>query len=440
MYQLLKHLLSNRFVRNVGWLGAAQLCIRVFRLATTVVLAKLLTPYDYGLAALVLTTNEFVNVFTKNGIWAKLVQVEGGELEEYCQTAYWANWMVCGSLCVFQCLVAFPVAWFYRDRTVILPICTMALTYLLLPVGLVHASLIQRESRLEVSAVANAVQVSIDNLLTMLFAFFGLGMWAIVLPKVLVSPIWVGIHRWNHPWTPPETFTLARWQGLFTFGRSIFGIEVLTTVRDYVDYLIVGSFVGIQALGHYYFAFNAGLGISMSAIGAIDLALYPHLCNARSDSGKLRQVYLDSLKTIAWIIVPLVLLQSSLAPLYVPLVFGSQWIPTIPVLILICLSALPRPFAKAASQSLWLMDKPQVDMMWNLVFTILFVVALLVGVQWDIFGVAAAVLLTHAIVLPIFTVTVSRQVLAAATSPVGEIFPVSPSPTVSETAEELRGI
>ena len=378
-------------------------------------MAKLLTPYNYGLAALVLTTNEFVNVFTKNGIWAKLIQVDAEQLEEHCQTAYWLNWIVCGTLFVLQCLAALSVAWFYNDRQIILPICTMAVVYLLLPPGLVHASLIQRENRLHVSAIANALQVSSDNLLTMGLAFFGFGMWAIILPKVLVTPIWVLIYRWNHRWSPPKRFTLTRWQELFTFGRNVFGVELLTTVRDHVDYIVVGSFLGVHALGVYYFAFNAGLGISMSAINAIDSSLYPHLSSACSDPGKFRQTYLASLKTIAWIIVPLVALQSILAPMYVPLIFDPQWIPAIPILILICLSAIPRPFAKAASQSLWLLDKTQWDVAWNLAFTVIFVVALLIGVQWDIIGVAAAVFLTHAVVLPIFTVAASRHVLAAAT-------------------------
>ncbi len=175
MLQFLQQRLSNRFVRNIGWLGAAQLCIRVFRLATTIVLAKLLTPYDYGLAALVLTTNEFVNVFTKNGIWAKLIQVDAEQLEEHCQTAFWMNWIVYGSLFVLQCGVALPVAWVYNDPQIVLPICTLAVVYLLLPPALVHASLIQRENRLQVLAIANALQVSSDNLLTMGLAFFGFG-------------------------------------------------------------------------------------------------------------------------------------------------------------------------------------------------------------------------------------------------------------------------
>ena len=108
--------------------------------------------------------------------------------------------------------------------------------------------------------------------------------------------------------------------------------------------------------------------------------------------------------------------------MYVPLVFDPKWIPAIPVLILICLSAIPRPFAKAASQGLWLIDKPQWDVAWNLAFTVIFVVALLIGVQWQIFGVATAVLLTHVVILPIFTVAASRHVLMAATRRTDERF------------------
>jgi PST family polysaccharide transporter len=95
----------------------------------------------------------------------------------------------------------------------------------------------------------------------------------------------------------------------------------------------------------------------------------------------------------------------------VPIVFGEKWIPAIPVLILICLSAIPRPFADSASQLLLVVDKPQIDLVWNVIFTILFAIALLIGVQWQSFGVAAAVFLIHAICLPLFTIWATRYVL-----------------------------
>ncbi len=88
----------------------------------------------------------------------------------------------------------------------------------------------------------------------------------------------------------------------------------------------------------------------------------------------------------------MVLLQSSLAPIYVPIVFGDKWINAIPVLMLICLSAIPCIFVNSASQLLLAVNKPEIDLIWNILFTGLLAIALFLGVFWQSQGVAAAVL------------------------------------------------
>ena len=401
---------NNPFVQNIGWMGASGAVIRIFRLITTVGLARFLSPYDFGLVAIVLTTNEFVQVFSRNGIAAKLIQADETDIEELSQSAYWLGWLVFFSLFVLQCLAAFPIAWFYHDNQIILPICFMATSYLLIPLADVQAARIQRENRIKVIALSNTLQITTDNILSLALAFGGLGMWAIVLPKVLVVPIWIYVICSNHPWRSHGKFTTKHWGNLLDFGRNVLGVELLKTFRNNMDYLIIGRFLGLQELGVYYFAFNAGLGISLGVINAIDTSLFPHLCAVRSDLSQLWERYRSSLKTIAFAIVPLVLLQSSLAPFYVPILFGQKWVAAIPVLILICLSAIPRPFADATSHLLLAVDKSQIDLRWNLLFTGVFTLSLLIGVQWQSLGVAIAVLVTHTVLLPLFVLWGTRYV------------------------------
>jgi len=401
---------NNPFVQNIGWMGASGAVIRIFRLITTVGLARFLSPYDFGLVAIVLTTNEFVQVFSRNGIAAKLIQADEADIEELSQSAYWLGWLVFFSLFVLQCLAAFPIAWFYHDNQIILPICFMAISYLLIPLADVQAARIQRENRIKVIALSNTLQITTDNILSLALAFGGLGMWAIVLPKVLVVPIWIYVICSNHSWRPQGKFTTKHWGNLLDFGRNVLGVELLKTFRNNMDYLIIGRFLGLQELGVYYFAFNAGLGISLGVINAIDTSLFPHLCAVRSDLSQLWERYRSSQKTIAFAIVPLVLLQSSLAPFYVPILFGQKWVEAIPVLILICLSAIPRPFADATSHLLLAVDKSQIDLRWNLLFTGVFTLSLLIGVQWQSLGVAIAVLVTHTVLLPLFVLWGTRYV------------------------------
>jgi teichuronic acid exporter len=402
---------SSQFIRNLGWLSVSELVIRVFRLVTTVVLAQSLTEYDYGLAAIVLTTNEFVQVATRFGIGSKLIQVEEERLESVANSAYWLNWLIYLGLFVLQCVAAFSVGQFYNDSRLILPICLTASIYLIVPTAYIQSILIQRENRLKILAITNALQVSVDNVLTALFAFLGFGLWAIILPKILVAPIWVGINYCSHAWRPTRSLSTEHWGELVRFGQNVLGIELLKTLRNNLDYLLIGRLIGLKELGIYYFAFNAGLGISLSVINAINAALYPHLCAARSDVKQFQQRYLGSLKTTALIIIPLVLLQSSLAPVYVPLLLGQKWIEAIPVLMLICLSAIPRPFADAAA-NVWLaFDRPGIDLKFSVLFTAIFGVGLIVGAHWGVIGVAIAVLVTHWVMQPLFTVWTTRYVM-----------------------------
>jgi len=407
--QLVKDKLSSQFVRNLGWLSIAEMVIRVSRLVTTIMLARFLSPYDYGLAAVVLSTNEFVQVFTRSGIGAKLIQVDEDRLESLATAAYWLNWLICGSLFIIQCLVSLPIAWLYHDSKIVLPICTIALVYCIIPIAYVQETLIHRENRMKTAAIVSSVQVSVDNVLTAILALSGLGMWAIVLPKVLVAPIWAIMICRFHPWRPGK-FSTKHWRELFRFGRSVLGVELLKTLRNNLDYLLVGALIGVKELGIYYFAFNAGLGISLSFINAINLSLYPHLCAARLNWEQFKQRYFSSFNTITFIIVPIVLLQSSLAPFYVPIVFGQKWVVAIPVLVLICLSAISRPFADSASNLLLAIDKPDLDFAASSVFTVIFALSLLIGANWGVIGIAASVLVSHIVFQSLFTIWTTQYV------------------------------
>lgn len=403
-----KKKLNNKFVQNIGWLTGAEFAIRVIRLMTTVVLARFLTQYDYGLAAIVLTTYEFTRVFTDIGIGAKLIQAEPEELEDLCRNAYWMSWVIYSGLFFIQAIVAFPIAWFYSDTNLVLPIVVLGGVFLVTPVGVVQAILLRRENRLEIQALNHVAVQGTSNLLSLVFAVLGFGIWAIVIPKLMVTPLWAYIYIRNHSWRPKGGFRSEKWKEIFGFGKNVLGVELLKTLRTNLDYLLVGRFLGITELGIYFFAFNAGLGISLSIIKSINAALLPHLCSMREDWSKMKKQFYKSLKLIAALIIPLALLQSSMAPFYVPIVFGEKWIEAIPVLMIICISAIPRPFGDAASQLMVAIGRPDIDLKWNIIFTTVFTISLLVGLQWQVVGLALTVLLVHAIALPAYTIWASR--------------------------------
>jgi O-antigen/teichoic acid export membrane protein len=412
----------------------AEIFYRVLRLGVVAIVARNLTPYDYGLGAIILAVREFAITFSDVGIGAKLIQASEKELPKLCSSAFWLNWLIFASLFMIQAIAAFPIAAAYQSKDIIFPIIVTGIAYLIWPIFGIQKTLIQRENRFKVIAFTETFQYSLSSILTALFALMGMGVWTFALPIVIVAPLEIIIYYKFHSWRPKEGFTTVYWDDILSFGKHILGVGLLKTLRNNLDYLIVGSFVGIKELGIYFFGFNAGLGISLSIINAISSVMLPHLCEARTEWMEFKHRYLHSIRTIALIIVPFVLFQASLAPIYVPIVFGEQWIPAIPILILICLSAIPRPFADAASQLLVAIGKPHLDLRWNVIFTSLFALFLFIGVNiqvivntffgvdtvnsltliigenWKVTGIALSVLLVHGIFLPFFTVWATRYV------------------------------
>lgn len=401
----LKQTLSGQFIRNVGWLGAAELVNRIFRLGTTVTIARMFDSKEYGLMAIVYTVFDFATVFTlRGGIGAKVVQADEQDVNAICDTSYWLNWILCGTIFVVQCLAAFPIAQFYGNQQIVLPLCVAALTYLMFPLFLVHDALIQRENRLKVTALCNATQSISSNIIIVSLALLGMGVWAIVWAMVLTTPVWIIITWKNHCWRPPKSFTLQGWQEIANFGKNLLGVELLDKLRMNLDYLIIGRFLGIEALGFYYFAFNAGYGITMNVINTFMSALFPYICAVRGDYKQFKQRYFSSLKKVVLVAVPFILVQSLLAPLYVPIIFGTKWRPAVPVLIMICLSVIPRIFGWSYTLLLNAVDKSNINLRIYMIFTIIFAVTILLAVKWGIFWVAASVLICHLLLLPVFAI------------------------------------
>jgi PST family polysaccharide transporter len=407
----LKLLLSNPFLRNVGWLGGAELVNRVFRLVTTVTLARMFSREDYGLMAVIYTTFEFANVFTlRGGIGAKIIQADDKDVKVIADTSYWLNFILCGTIFLVQCIAAFPIARFYDNNQLILPLCAAALTYLMIPFFLINNALIERENRLKITAICNATHSLFSNSITVLLAFLGMGIWSIVWAMVLTTPVWIVITWMNHSWRPPKTFKLEQWQEIINFGKNLLGVELLNKVRMNLDYLLVGKFLGIEALGLYYFAFNAGIGISLNVINTFNSALFPYFCEVRTSLNQLKERFFGSLKKTYTIVAPLILLQSGLAHFYVPIVFGEKWVSAIPILIIICLSALPIPLGGATYYLLNAIGKPQLSFYWSLISTMIFAILILFSVQFGIFWVAVSVLVYQVVTVPLFAVWGTRYI------------------------------
>lgn len=400
------------------WLGSAQVLGRCVRLLGSILLARMLTPEVFGQAAIILTSFELIATLIRRISSARLIPMDDTDLGRHLRAATVLNRLACVLAFVAMSLLSLPVALYFQDSSLPGPMILMATSYLLMPLGMLHAALNQRANRMRVLGSALLWQTIADGLMTIALALMGLGLWAIIVPKVLSTLVWAAIHRRNSqlPTALASTGRISTARASTQPGiSSLWESGLQTGLADFVgalrtslDALLVGAFLGLPALGVYFFASNAALGITMGIIQSFGTAFYSRLCSQKPQE---RVSFVGGLMTVSLLTSPLIALQCLLSPWYVPLLYGSHWVDAgaLPIFVLLCLSGLCRPLGEAASQLLLSRGLTRENLLMNLLFSALLFAGLVLAVQFSLLAVAATVLSIYGLGMPLMALYASRR-------------------------------
>ena len=316
--------------------AASEAAAKASRLLVVVAVARMMSAEAVGIAAAAIAAGDILKALTENGVGQQIISAREDALEARCNSARRIFWAWCGGLCALQLALA-GLLYIAGNMQLAVLLGLLSLEYLFMPAGLVQAALAMREGKLRQTAAIAGGQVVGANLMTALLALVWASPAALILPRVLSAPIWLVLMRRLRPWVPVPQAGHAPLRPFLAYGWAVLGVEVVKVMRMQADKLVIGALMGAEALGLYFMAFNAGLGLASSFTQAFSVVLFPHLCAAGNRLGALRHGLFVTLAVLS----PLVILQALMAPVYVPLLFGAGWGGAPEVVSILCLAALP---------------------------------------------------------------------------------------------------
>lgn len=362
---------GGQLTRNLSWYGAAELGVRLSRLVTTVVLARLLWPEDYGLAATALVAVELVRLLANNGVGLMIVRAAPGDVDRACETAFRFSRIVVAIMIALQVGTGLVLASVMARTDVAAMLTLLAVSYLALPFTEVRWCRMLRAQRMRELAGIGAAQVVLDNGLTAALALGGAGAWAVVLPKLLTAPLYVWMIMRAEPWSRRAQTGVLPVAQVRRFALPVLGTEVLGALRLHADKVLVGAWLGLTGLGAYAFAFNAGIGLSMALTAALSVTLFPHLAEVNHDRPEMVRRFDAALLSSVLPMSGMIACQAAAALAYVPIVFGARWADAAPLVALLCLSAVARPLFDAAAQMLRARGETRIELMGQAIVTML---------------------------------------------------------------------
>lgn len=410
--------LGNERMALLGGLvayGSAELAVRLVRLVTVIIIARCLAPEIVGVAALSLTLFELIRVFTNIGIGQQIVAARADRLDAICNTANRLFWLWCSGVALVQLAVAAVLALAFDQMFAGQMLAVLSAVYLLMPGGLVPCYLLMRDGRVGVTARTSAIQTIADHVLTAALLLLWPSAWSIVLPKLLTAPVWLILTRRARVWHRSPEAGFAPWRTLMRFGLSVLASDFATAMRTQVDKLIISATLGLSALGTYYFAFNAGIGIVSSLLAAFGTVVFPSLCKATAGPARAQRFRIALALGIS-LFAPLIAAQCLLAPHYVPLVFGERWSHAAPLIAILVLAAVPMFLATASTAWLRAEGKPSADAVASFAACIVALAGLAIGTNYGLAAAAALWVAGMAIVCIPFAGIIIRRALKTETS------------------------
>lgn len=315
---------------GVIWFTAQKWVIRVFSFVTIALLTRLLSPEDFGTVAAASTVLPFFYLLADLGFAAYIVQVAKTS-ERMLSTAFWFSLSAGIVLCGLVWAAAPFMGIVFANPQVVPVLQALSFWVVITALGSVPTAIMRREMRFALLAGQGAVAAVIAQIVALVMAFNGFGVWTLVA-QTLVAPVVSTIVIWfTAKWRPRWAFNWADFRTMSNFGGKVLGVEFVAMLRVWGEAAITSAVLGAASLGLMSVAQRLVQIVQDLTGSAIVPVTNVAFARIREAIERLQNAYLRALRMIYLVLsLPLVIVAVA-APLIVPIVFGDGWDESIPV-------------------------------------------------------------------------------------------------------------
>ncbi len=317
--------LTQQTVGGLRWTFTATAATLVMQLAYTAVMGRLLEPRLFGLVASAQIVLQFGTYFSEMGLGQALIQKE--ELEDDEVRAAFTSSLLLGGMITAGIFFAAPALSVLFSTPDVVPVArALAFSLLLTAVGLTSANLLRRQLRFKVIAIIDIASYVVAYMIVgLVLALTGFGVWSLVaasLTQVGLRAI-ASMAMARHGYRP--LLAIKRLRSLYSVGGRISVISGLEYIGQAIIVVIIGRNAGQGPLGQYNRAtLLIDLPLQNLTFGLAGV-LFPTISRVQGDTARVRRAYLQSVRIVAAVLIPLGAGVAVAAPQIVEVVLGDQW-------------------------------------------------------------------------------------------------------------------
>jgi PST family polysaccharide transporter len=407
------HEIGKKVAHNAAWNYLSFGLSKLLNLVTVSILAHLLTPELFGVIALATLAIDYLSILNDFGLGAALVQ-RREDIDEASNIAFTFNLLIAISLTSVVILTAPYVAIFFHEPSVTPILRALGLGFVINALGSIHKARLQRDLRFGRKLIPELGNTVTKGSISIALAIMGFGAWSLVLGQLAGMSIsafllWIVV-----PWKPRLLFKSNVTKRLFSYGFSIMGVGAYTTLADSFDYLLIGRLFDTAALGVYTLAYRLPDLLIINTLSVLAAVFFPAFSSIQNQPDILRKSFLSSTRYVHLLVTPLCLGIFVAADPIIRVIFGEQWLQSIPIMQVLSLYALVLSIGFHVGDIYKAVGRPDILLKMGLPVVIIRLTALWIGSHYGLIGIAIghlAAALIEVVIRVVVTIKVIRVTL-----------------------------
>ena len=381
--------LKGRSLRSGAVTLISQGLLFLMHIGSTMILARLLTPQDYGIISMVAAITGFARIFSDLGLSTATIQCDEINHEQV-STLFWINVGLGTLIAVIVAAISPAVAWFYKTPQLVWVTMALSLNFLITGLAVQHQALLTRQMQFYTIAKVRIFSTLIGIAVAISMAIHGYRYWALVFNTITASASSVVCFWLISKWRPGLPHRNSRVRPMLRFGSDISGFNIINYFARNLDNILIGRYCGSGALGFYSKAYQLLMMPITNLRSPMDKVAMPSLSRLQNEPVRYRNYYMKYLSILSFVSMPLVVFMFVCSDSIINIVLGPQWMEASEIFKILAFVALIQPVGSSRGLVLLSTGNSRRYLILGAATAFLISISFFMGIPWGAKGVAMA--------------------------------------------------
>lgn len=326
-------------IKSTFWAGIEQYTTQGIQFLSSIVMARLLMPQDYGIIAMLFIFMDLSSMITDMGFTTALIRKQNCTSTDF-STVFYTNISISILLYGTFCVCAYPISQFYSQPILQQVIPITGITFILNAFFATSATKLTKELKFNTKAKIAISESTLSAICGITLAYMGYGIWALVIQIVLKSFLRLLLYCILAKWRPRLEFSFSSLRDLYNFGSKVLGANILFTIYQNIYSVIIGKFLSPTILGYFSRADGYSKLIPINISTVLMKVMLPLISKIQDDDSELININKKTIIVTSFIIFPASMILAGAAAPLISVMLTDKWLPCAPILQILCFATM----------------------------------------------------------------------------------------------------